>query len=464
MRRSHLVLFVVLAFVAAACGARVDQAQIEAAGGGFSAGGTPTAGPGESGGGAVDPSGGGAVSGGGGGGGGQSSTDGGGGGAVAPAAPEGGNGGAVDVGITGDTVLLGNVSTLSGPVPGLFAGAVTGAQAVVAYQNSLGGLFGRKFKLEVRDDAFDTGQNRAHTIDLIGKAFAFVGSFSLYDDAAAKQIEESGIPDASYSLSAGRRKTPNNFSPHPAYDGGAPTTGFLYFKEKFPEEVKAVGTIFGDVPASAASHRAYKAAAESVGWNYVYERGHGPTETDFTADVVRMRQSGVKLVYLVATDDKNTARLAGAMERQGLNVPIIANYNPALPQLGGESVEGVWTPSGFALFDGADHDIPEVKLFYDWVQKVKPGAKIDLFAAYSWAAGRMLFQAMEKAGPKAKRADVIRELQKVTEYSAGDLIAPAGPGNKKPPECLMFGQVKGGKWVRVEPAKGWICLGPYRMP
>ena len=463
MRRSYLVLLIVLAFVAAACGARVDQAQIEAAGGnpsagGFQAGsgGESTGGPAANGGGDETTSAAGDQT--------PAASGGDSGGNAAPAAPEGGNGGATDVGITADTVLLGNISTLSGPVPGLFAGAVTGAQAVVAYQNSLGGLFGRKFKLEVRDDAFDTGQNRAHTIDLIGKAFAFVGSFSLYDDAAAQQIAESGIPDTSYSLSAGRRKVPNNFSPHPAYDGGAPTTGFLYFKEKFPEEVKAVGTIFGDVPASAASHRAYKAAAESVGWNYVYERGHGPTETDFTADVVRMRQSGVKLVYLVATDDKNTARLAGAMQRQGLDVPIIANYNPDLPKLGGESVEGVWSPSGFAMFDGDDHDIPEVKLFYDWVNKVKPGAKIDLFAAYSWAAGRMLFQAMEKAGPKATRADVIRELKTFTEYSANGLIAPAGPGIKKPNECLMFAQVKGGKWTRVEPDKGWICLGPYRMP
>ena len=36
-------------------------------------------------------------------------------------------------------------------------------------------MFGRKFKLDVRDDQFDTGQNRAQTIDLLGKAFAFAG-------------------------------------------------------------------------------------------------------------------------------------------------------------------------------------------------------------------------------------------------------------------------------------------------
>src|SRR3989442_4212936 len=57
-------------------------------------------------------------------------------GAAAAAEP---SGGATDVGVTATTVRLGNISTLSGPVPGLFQGAVIGTQAAVAYQNSLGG-------------------------------------------------------------------------------------------------------------------------------------------------------------------------------------------------------------------------------------------------------------------------------------------------------------------------------------
>src|SRR5687768_207100 len=43
----------------------------------------------------------------------------------------GDNGGATDVGVTGDTITVGNVATLSGPVPGLFQGAVIGTQAWV---------------------------------------------------------------------------------------------------------------------------------------------------------------------------------------------------------------------------------------------------------------------------------------------------------------------------------------------
>ncbi|HET7718646.1 MAG TPA: ABC transporter substrate-binding protein, partial [Acidimicrobiales bacterium] len=250
-----LVLLTLLALVASACGARVSEEQLEAAGGsgGFAAGSGTSSGDGSTASGdsgtvvGGDASGDPAAAGGTDGGaatGGTATGD-----AGATAAPAGGNGGAVDVGITADTVLLGNVSTLSGPVPGLFQGAVVGAQAVVAYQNSKGGMFGRKFKLDFRDDQFDTGTNRSATTELTTKAFAMVGSFSLYDDAGKDAVAKSGMPDVTYSLTS-RRDLPNNFSIEPAKTGGAPLAPFNYFGKKFPQEIKAVGTIFSDIPSS----------------------------------------------------------------------------------------------------------------------------------------------------------------------------------------------------------------------
>src|SRR5438445_544453 len=85
-------------------------------------------------------------------------------------------------------------------------------------------------------------------------------------------------------------------------------------------DATGAGAIYGDVPASVASYQGWKAAAESVGYKVVYERGFSPTETDFTADVVRMRQSGVKMVYLTAADVRPTSRMAKAMAQQNVKV------------------------------------------------------------------------------------------------------------------------------------------------
>lgn len=378
------------------------------------------------------------------------------------AAPSGGNGGATDVGVTADTITLGNVSTLSGPVPGIFQGAVLGTQAAVAYANSLGGIYGRKLKVDVRDDQFDTGQNRAQTIDLIGKAFGFAGSFSLFDDAAVQQIKDSAIPDTTYSLSESRRALPNNFSVAPAKNGWR--LGPLnYFKQKFPQAVGAVGALYGDIPASKANYLGWKGAAESVGYHIAYERGTQPTEPDYTADVVSMRQAGVKMVYIVALDVKATAKLASAMAQQQFKPQAFivggVAYDPSLIDLAGSAVEGLLNDQQQAAFQGEDSSaIPEVALFNQFLQKVKPGYKPDLFAAFGWSETRLLMQAMQAAGPKLTRAGVVAELKKVDNFDDHGFLAPAGPASKRPAVCYIILQVKNGKFQRYDsPPPGYRC-------
>jgi len=387
------------------------------------------------------------------------------------AAPAGGNGGATDIGVTADSITLGNVATLSGPVPGLFQGAVIGTQAALAYQNSLGGVFGRKLKLDVRDDQFDSGQNRAQTIDLLGKSFAMVGSFSTYDGVAADQIKASNIPDVSYSLSAARRSIPNNFSIEPSPPHGAPTGVFVYFKNKYPDAVKSVGTLHGDDPTSAASQADYVAAAQSVGWNFAYDRAVGPTETDFTADVVRMKAQGVKMIFLVSAQAAQITRLAKAMHDQGFNPqPFVVNgpaYDGTLIPSGGANVEGIIDSQPYSLFLGEDSAaIPEVALMNQWMQKVKPGYKPDLFALFGWASGRLFIQALQAAGPKATRAAVMDQLEKIDDFSDNGAVAPAGPASKRPPTCRVMAVVHNGKWERYDsPPSDYICNeGPFWTP
>src|SRR3954454_8291869 len=100
----------------------------------------------------------------------------------------GDNGGNTDIGVTGNSITASNVSILTGPVPGLFAGAFNGTDAFFQYQNSQGGVYGRQLKVLPRDDQFDCGQNKSLTDSDIPKVFAFVGSFSLFDNCGAQSL------------------------------------------------------------------------------------------------------------------------------------------------------------------------------------------------------------------------------------------------------------------------------------
>jgi len=376
--------------------------------------------------------------------------------------PPGGNGGATDVGVTATSITLGNVSTLTGPVPGLFAGAVVGTQAFVAYQNSLGGLYGRKFKLDARDDQFDTGENRSHVVDLLGKAFAFVGSFSLYDDATNAEIRQSNIPDMVSTISQGRTQLPNNFALQ-AVIPGAPTGPFNYFKSKNPAAISKVGTVSVNIPSAAAAYRGFKASAQSVGYKFIYEREISATETDFTSDVIRMRDSGVKMVYLLAVDDKSTARFAKAMAAQNFRPEIFAAqafaYDADVITLAGSAANGLYVTMANAMYSGEDADtIPEVALMDKWIQTVKPGFVPDLYAADGWGQGQLLVEAMKAVGPRLTRAAVNEAVRKIGVFDNRGLFPPSNPGAKIPSTCFLLVRVVNGKYTRHDsPPTGYKC-------
>lgn len=468
------VLLTVAALMAAGCGARLSKAQIAAATtGGATGSATKTlAGAADAGanGDATDQSGTGASGSGGGGGGsgGPSASPGaGGGGGVqgagqGSAAPAGGNGGAVDVGATADTLTIGNVSTLTGPVPGLFKGASIGTQAFFAYQNSLGGVFGRKLRLITRDDNLDPGTNDARIKELIPQVFAFVGSFSVVDNGGADDLAKSGVADVGYSLSRQRGALENNFSPQPQPPGWR-LGPMKHFAAQFgPAVIEHMAFYTLDVQSAKDIAAGERAAGESLGYKFPVGRIIEANESNFSGDVAQMEAQGIKGVML-AGDAGTMARMASAMKSQGFSVPFAnwgANaYDPTFIAQANGAGEGVLLDQQLPLYAGEDSAaVPEVALFNKWMKQVAPNQKPDIFAAFSWASARLFVDTLTKAGPKAKRADLIAALKGVTNFDSNGMVAPAGPGNKTPPTCYIIITVKGGKFIRQDtPPTGWRC-------
>ena len=460
----------------AACGSRANQAQINealgAGGGGTGTGrtanatGTGTAG-GPTGGSAAGSTGGAAS-------GGPSDAAGanpaaGGGTDAAAAAPDGGNGGATDVGVTADSITVANISILTGPVPGLFAGAPKGVQAYFAYINSQGGIYGRQLKVESQDDQFDCGINKATTDEDIGKYFTFVGSFSLFDDCGAEVLQaHPEMPDVQVPLGPTLQTLPNNFSPQPVR-AGASTGPFQYVKDHHPNAITKVGALVGNVDSAKAAWENAKFVMQSLGYQIVYERLYQPTETDFTADIVQMKAKGVQLLTLSSADVKTMGRVEAKAQQQGWKPEVTllgaAGYDKTLFTLAGsdDALEGAILYLPTALYLGEDRqDVPEVDNFLTWLDKVAPGANVDLFTAYGWTSAELFVQALKDAGPQATRAGLTAALQKIDQFDANGMLAPAGPASKTPPTCYVMAQIHGGKIERLDtPAGQYRCDGTY---
>lgn len=388
------------------------------------------------------------------------------GGAAAAPAPAGGNGGATDVGVTETTVTIGNVSDLSGPQPGLFQTAVNGTNAYLAYVNSEGGLFGRQLKIAVADSQTSCEGHRSGQQALVEKVFAFAGSFSLFDSCGATVLEKNpGVPDAHLAVTPEANRLPNNFSPNPV--GDKINNGYFgWATEKFgPPVVQKAAFMYVNLPAVTNVARLQKRSAESVGWTFDYERAVGATETDFTADIIQMRQRGITM-FLTLFNADQMANFKPQADQQNFRPTILAQlmYDQTFfTKLGGSAAaEGIYGMNGSALFFSEEdaRAESEVAQFQKWYARVSGGAAADSFAANAWASTHLLVQAMRKAGPQLTRAKVLDELRKTTSFDAGGFYAPSNPAAKKPGNCYVLWQIQGGKYVRVDsPAKGYRCDG-----
>jgi ABC-type branched-subunit amino acid transport system substrate-binding protein len=458
----NLLGILVLVAMASACGARLDDSQLAAAqrqqGGGQTAGGAASGTPtqdtlaaGES------PTTTAAVTGGGAGAA-QATTPG-----SAPAAtggpctPKGGG----EKGVTPTEITIGNVSTISGPVPGLGETAQAGLKAYVNYVNSKGGVCGRKVKVQLSDDRLDTGTNRAETQRMANQVLGFAGSWSVVDDGGASVLTGTNIPDVSLALSDQRIAMANNFSPNPI-DPTSPGSGITNILKYFHGSlgVTKAAIVW---PAQAAARKraqAFKFDMQAAGIEVVNTSEVAITQTDYTGVATQIKNAGADLV-ITALEVGGMAKLAQAFKQQGYTpkVPFYGaqSYSKKFIQQAGAAAEGTTIGIAFDIAEDAPQN-PSMAAFQQWYARTNPGADPDFFAILSWASAAMFLQAVEQAGPTPTRDLVMAKLKAMTDTDAGGVLAPhVNPAGKKGSPCFMVAKVQGGEWVRSFPAKGFQC-------
>jgi ABC-type branched-subunit amino acid transport system substrate-binding protein len=385
-------------------------------------------------------------------------------------APPGGNGGATDVGVTGDSVTFGNVSTLSGPVPGLFAGGVYGTRAYFAYVNSQGGVYGRQLEVSSSDDQLDCGQNRARHLDLIPKVFAFAGSLSLYDNCGAEALETAkSVADVSLSFSAEAGALKTNFSVVPLV-AGYRLGSLNYYKQKYPGACEHMATLYGNVGAAPQIWANVRKAAESLGCKVVYERGFTAGESDFTADVIQMRQAGVQFLYFISADAATIARVANTAAQQQWKPALFAvgagnaAYDPGFLRAAGANANGIVMDQPQAMFATPSdaREIPGVALYQQWMAKIGQSNHMDLYSAWGWGQALLAVQALRAAGPHLTRAGYLAALQKIHQFDGDGMFAPSDPAGKKPATCYIVMKIENNAFRRVDtPPDAFRCDAPY---
>jgi ABC-type branched-subunit amino acid transport system substrate-binding protein len=369
-------------------------------------------------------------------------------------------------GITPTTITIGQISTISGPIPGGGRGAFDALKAYVNYVNANGGVDGHQLELVQKDDALTCSNDSQFVQSLAGSVFASVGTFALLDSCEQRALAaKPTFPDIqAYVLDSALLSLPNVTAPSPA-PYGYQTTGALWIKNKYPQAIAHTGQLYVDL--SQASANNIRQAYQSLGYKYVYSRGIGLTETNFTSDVIRMKSEGVQVVDLGSVDEQIAADFLKSAAQQNFHPPVVISavaYDPKLfSAIGAVDASNLYMPLSYPMFLGQDLGTnPALATLTTWMDKMHPGEVPDLYAVDAWAAGVLFVQALRASGATPTRTGLLAALSKITNFSADGLLPPADPGGKQGSTCMVIAGVQGNKFVRLDPpSKGFECDGTY---
>lgn len=372
-------------------------------------------------------------------------------------APPGGNGGATDKGITADTILISNVSDISGAVPGLFEDAQLAVKAYVAYFTAKEGtIYGRKLKLLALDSRLDAGANRSASIEACDKTFAGVGSVSAFDQGGAPVIQECGIPDLrGLSTTNPMKVVPNAFPINAAGTGGERSLGmFGWAAEKFPDAIKKAAYLYidGEVTRTLAQED-MEGTKAVLGYDWIYQKAIGITETNYGPVVQQLKNAGAEYVTFTGAQEQ-AASLVKQFKTQGYEPkvwqPTVTAYTPNYISGAGAAAEGTYIAVAGSLLEEIDRN-PELQTYAQWLNQVAPGKSPTGIGQFAWGAAALFVEKMKAIGPKPTRKALLTEIRKVRSYSGNDLFPAQDVGGKRLTTCTKVVQVQGGKFVRVMP-------------
>jgi ABC-type branched-subunit amino acid transport system substrate-binding protein len=366
--------------------------------------------------------------------------------------------GSTDPGVSDTEIKLGNISTITGPIPNFGDTGRSGAKAYLNYiNNTAGGVCGRKLLLEESDDRLDAGTNRSETERLKAAVFGFVGDTTVVDDGGAAVLTGTNVANCSLVIGSAAITSPNFFSPNPIDPSGTTngtTPMWSWFKAN--KGITKVAVVYPAQADARIRGQAYASDIQAAGLAVDGPFEVAITETNYAGVASKIKNDGADGV-ITTLEINGMSRLAQAFEQISYKpkVPFYGAqaYGKQLITQGGSAVEGTTLGLTHAIFE--DTDNPAMTAFNEWYQRTNPGSVPDFFSIMGWAAADMMVTAIEQAGPAPTRDKVLAALQGMTAFDAHGMLAPRNPAGKQGATQFVIVTVEGGAWKRVYPASGF---------
>ncbi len=352
-------------------------------------------------------------------------------------------------GVTDSEIVVGSHTDLSGPVAIWGVGTINAARMLIDEVNKAGGVHGRKIRFVVEDTSYQVPRAIQAANKLINRdnifAMLLPTGTPTTNAVMTKQIE-AGVPNL-FPISGARSMIE---PPHP-----------LKFTQRgiYYDEVRAAVRYFIDqgkqVPCVIYQDTDYgqeildgaRDQAAAMGATIAQTSAHKPTETEFTAAILRLRNAGCDLV-LMGTVHRDTVLVLDAARKAGWQGVAWVGNNAAYGQVvaDNDSGEGYYAFVHIAKFY-ADSEMSDA--MRDWWQRYEAryGEEPGIAAMEGQRGAALFVEALQRAGRDLTVDSLIAALESITDYE--DMFGyrvSFGPDDHKGVSASTLSQVREGRW------------------
>ncbi|MES2361697.1 MAG: ABC transporter substrate-binding protein [Pseudomonadota bacterium] len=374
--------------------------------------------------------------------------------ALAFAAVAGGAAQAQTQGVSKDSISLGTIQDLSGPLAGFGKQVRLGMMLRVDEVNEQGGVNGRKLQLHVEDSGYDPKKAVLAAQKLVNqdKIFMMVGHIGTAQNLAAMPVQFSKNVINFLPVTAAREMyEPFNklkYSFAATYYDQIRLAAPKLIKEK---NAKKICTIYQDDEFGLEVLRGGEAALKSIGMDYTEKTSFKRGATDFSSQVAKMKSSGCDFVIL-GTIIRETIGTIGESRKTGFSPTFLgssASYTDLIHKLGGKAMDGLYATMTVQnpYLDEASQPIRF------WANKYKTKFNEDptVFSVYGYNIIDAFIGAARKAGANLSTESFIKAMDTmvIPPDIFGSAEATYGPQKRLGSSLSRLSQIQDGKWKVV---------------
>ena len=360
-------------------------------------------------------------------------------------------------GVTDDTITVGNISTLSGPIPGLGATAVAATRGYIAYLNANGGVCGRKVEVKTADDGQDNGRFRSLLTQMEPSVLGLVGETGGGDAGGADIAEKTRIPVVAAAFSTQFQNVSTVFDVNPPFPDTSKSTG--KYRYLYDQGVRKAAIVYIAVDQSRDQiDNTERPLMEAAGIKVVNYQPLPLSTLSYDSAARGVANSGADYLLFLGGYSQNSD-MASSMYETGYDLKYaeyFTAYGTNFIDLAGPAAEGTSSWS-FSIPTEEASSQPEAAKYVKWMKQVAPDASPDVFSGEAWASAKAFFDSLQELPGPISRDALIKQLQSIKDFDAGGFYGRIDLGDERNFGCYVGMHVVSGTWTRMAPAQGFLC-------